>query len=142
MDGHVLLAEDNEDYRAILADALKLVGVRVSAFANGGELLDAILGDAAPPFVVVTDLMMPGVSGFDVCAELRQAGLLEVIPVVVVSALDTEEPGVTNLRKPVDLDRLLRVVEDLLAKAQKGAEPARIRLKRVRQQRAAASRHR
>lgn len=140
MDGHVLLAEDNEDYRTILADALKLVGVRVSAFPNGAEILEAIFGAAAPPFVVVTDLMMPGVSGFDVCAELRQAGLLEVVPVVVISALDTEEPGVTNLRKPVDLDRLFRVVDEMLSMAEKTAEPARIRLRRVRQQKTAAAR--
>lgn len=137
MEGHILLAEDNEDYRTILSDALRLVGLRVTAFSNGKELLDAIFGETKPPFVVLTDLMMPTASGFDVIAELRDAGLLEVIPVVVVSALENRDPDVTCLLKPVDLETLLQIVEAKTKEALRSADAARTRLQRVRQRKGA-----
>lgn len=135
VEGHVLLAEDNEDYRTILCDALKLVGLRVSSFTNGRDLLDAIFSSATPPFVVLTDLMMPQVSGFDVIAELRGCGLLDAVPVVAMSALENRDPDVTCLLKPVDFESLLRILEEKVKRAEESADAARVRLQRVRQRR-------
>jgi CheY-like chemotaxis protein len=138
LEGHVLLAEDNEDYRTIVSDALKVVGLRVSTFTNGRDLLDAIFSSAPPPFVVLTDLLMPLASGFDVIAELRGAGLLDTIPVVAMSALENRDPDVPCLLKPLDLATLLRTIEEKVKHAERSAEVARVRLQRVRQRKRAA----
>ena len=63
--GHVILAEDSEDFRAVLSDGLVLLGFRVSGFPDGEGALEAALS-SDPPYVVLTDLFMPNVSGYQV----------------------------------------------------------------------------
>lgn len=129
--GHVLLAEDDNDYRQVLVDWLRHAGFEVTAFRDGGELLDAVFATTTPPFVVLTDLFMPGESGFDVVAELRRTDLLPVIPVGVHSASAWDaytEKDVVAISKPVELGDLLIVLDCLCADAEKKKAVAALRL--------------
>lgn len=135
MNGHVLLAEDNEDERHVLRDSLTLAGLRVTAFPNGRELLNAVFGTVPPPFVILTDLTMPVASGYDVIEELRKASLLDLIPVLVISALEAADPDVPCVLKPLELEPLFQRLETLIASASWRADGARVRLQRARQRR-------
>lgn len=137
--GHVLFAEDNQDFREIVSDGLRAEGFRVSAFSDGAAALQAILA-TPPPFVVVTDLLMPGVSGYELIAELGARGLASSIPTVVLSAVsDPDVPrGILVLEKPVDVSSLAKALIVQARLAERHQESARKALQR--NQRKAAKR--
>jgi CheY-like chemotaxis protein len=116
-DGHrILLVEDDEATRTAMALALELQGFTVDAAANGQEALD-LLRAAAQPCLILLDLMMPVMDGWQFRDEQRQDPALAAIPVVVVSA-DGSVPqkaatlGATDyLQKPVDVDQLVNTVQ-------------------------------
>ena len=125
--GGVLVVEDDEDIRADLTAILRVKGFPVEEAANGSEAL-ARLREGAAPCVMVLDLMMPVMNGW----ELRQAMLadrrLAAIPVIVVSGkgriADEEErllaPSAV-LVKPFELSELLSLVARFCASAQAAA---------------------
>jgi CheY-like chemotaxis protein len=109
----VMIVEDNEDMRDMMALALKLVGIVVTTASNGREAL-AIMQNQPPPCLILLDLMMPVMDGWELRAALSQDPRLAAVPVIVVSAL-TREPardlGAAHyLAKPVDLDKLVELV--------------------------------
>lgn len=109
----LLLVEDNDDVREMMALALQLDGHTVHAVANGREAL-ASLKDGVEPCLILMDLMMPVMNGWEFRAALQQDPALREIPVVVVSALSADAaqrlPGTAYVSKPVDIDRLLETV--------------------------------
>jgi CheY-like chemotaxis protein len=127
--GHVLFAEDNEDLRDSLVDGLSWIGFRVSGFEDGAALLEA-LRTAEPPFVVLTDLLMPRCSGYTVLDQLEHAGLLEVIPVLVLTAVPHPELEQATLviAKPIDLGELATFIDVQMRFAEEQKDAARQRL--------------
>lgn len=109
----VLLVEDNEDVRDMMSMALQLVGHRVLAARHGRDALE-LLGDHPSPCLILLDLMMPVMDGWELRALLRRDPRFAKIPVVVVSALTTETAArlgaAAYLPKPIDVDQLLEVV--------------------------------
>lgn len=118
----VLLAEDDEEMRTLLAACLEQRGYAVEEIADGTALLntfDALrTGTAsAPPDLVVTDVQMPGCNGLGAVAVLRQWN--ESLPVVIITAFGDErlhqraaELGVARvLDKPFDLTEFLGAVD-------------------------------
>ena len=84
----VLLAEDDADIRFLVTFKLKQAGYQVRGFGDG---LSA-LADARehPPDLAVLDIMMPGMSGLEVCQELRKDPATANIPVIILTALAQE----------------------------------------------------
>ena len=82
----VLLVEDDTETREIMARTLEKSGWVVSEAENGQEALD-ILGSLEPRLILL-DLMMPVMDGFDFLAELRAKPEWQQIPVIVVTAKD------------------------------------------------------
>jgi two-component system chemotaxis response regulator CheY len=111
----VLLVEDDEDIRESLNEALAWEGYHVVAASNGREALDR-LRNMPRPFIILLDLMMPVMNGWDFADALQADEMLATIPVVVVSAF-SDEADIKKIRstgvisKPVDLDLLLRLVK-------------------------------
>jgi len=79
-----MIADDDADHRRLLASVIRRAGFEVLEAQNGEELLDMYDGQH-PPDVIVTDLMMPRVSGFGVIERLRD--LESTVPIVLVSAV-------------------------------------------------------
>jgi two-component system, OmpR family, response regulator len=116
----VLVAEDDEDMRSIIANSLRIDGHHVVETRDGAELLDRlteVLNDPSRrPVVVVTDVLMPNLSGLGVLAALRRARW--DVPVILMTALNDESVltvaqrfGVVTLfKKPVDIDDLRTAV--------------------------------
>jgi CheY-like chemotaxis protein len=121
----VLLVEDNDDVREMMSVALELSGITVLAAANGREALDLL--DASPaPCVVLLDLMMPVMDGWELRAALNAHPEYAAIPVVIVSAM-TEDTAAklgaaAYLPKPVDIDRMLDIVCEHCRNASRGGE--------------------
>ena len=87
----ILIVDDDEDARILLQRALCKGGfhdVEIDTAADGREALERIA--AAPPHVVITDVMMPRMNGFELCAALRGMSATAAIPVMIVTALEDE----------------------------------------------------
>ncbi len=124
----IVVAEDDDDLRGVLAASLARGGHRVIQARDGGEALAAI--DRQRVDLVVLDLWMPNVDGFEVLERIRSAGDA-TIPVVVVSGGDRAASEVRALglganiflTKPVDAAALTEEVTRLLTQAA-GSTPA------------------
>ena len=109
----VLLIEDDMDLRLAMGIFLNSRGFAVTSCGNGRDGL-ALLEKGFKPAVIVLDLMMPVMNGFEVLQALRADPRWTGIPVVVVSgnrgydAGDLDVQGV--IRKPFDADDLVRVL--------------------------------
>lgn len=113
--GHILLVEDDFAIRETVADVLESEGFEVACVANGREALSRLGEDgSARPGVILLDLMMPVMDGWEFRTAQRSDPRLAGIPVVVLSAgaegsLARLAPA-AYLPKPFELDRLLDVV--------------------------------
>ncbi|GAB4199694.1 MAG: hypothetical protein OHK0022_20140 [Roseiflexaceae bacterium] len=109
----ILVVEDDEFIRLMLAEALTDEGYRVLIAENGRVALDLLHQHGQPPALILLDLMMPVMSGWEFCAELDRDPALAGIPVVVLSAMPQPAVQASGLRveavvaKPIDLDQLL-----------------------------------
>ncbi|XXF77657.1 response regulator [Myxococcaceae bacterium GXIMD 01537] len=123
----ILVAEDDDAMRALLAQALSRAGHHVVALEDGFELGDYLEltrargGPLPPPDVIVSDVRMPGRDGLEVLRRVSAAGLM--CPVVLLSAFADEDTHAQAralgaralLDKPVDLDVVRAVVEEAVA---------------------------
>jgi CheY-like chemotaxis protein len=116
-DPRILLVDDNAVVRDMLVDLVGSLGYSADAAGNGAEAL--ALFDQGQYDVVLTDLLMPGMSGWEVLAALRQRE--PWIPVIIITGTPVigdaraEQPGVAVLRKPVDVMALATMIKGMLA---------------------------
>jgi DNA-binding response OmpR family regulator len=94
----VLIAEDDTNTRNGLVEILEAEGYEVVATGNGREAL-RLFAKEAPDFVCL-DIMMPGVSGYDVCREIRRGD--PAVPVIFISAKSEEIDKVVGLELGAD----------------------------------------
>jgi CheY-like chemotaxis protein len=114
----VLVVDDDGDIREGISAALADAGYAVAEAADGAEAL-AVLDRIGRPSLILLDLMMPVMDGYDFLRALADRGDLRGVPVCVMTASRGDAPpGATQmLRKPFGLDALLGVVERLVASA-------------------------
>jgi adenylate cyclase len=118
--GHILVVDDVPRNVKLLADVLAAKGYRTRTAASGEEALAAIAAEA--PDLVLLDVMMPGLSGYDVCRRIRADPALAMLPVVLVTALDPAKERANGLEagaddflgKPIQQAELLARVKSLL----------------------------
>ncbi len=116
----ILVVDDDPDILDTVGEVIAAEGIPVVVAANGQSALDLLAGGLRPSLVVL-DLMMPVVSGWEVLAAIRADRALADVPVVVLSASGARAPaGATCfLRKPVELDTLLEVIRDPRARTRR-----------------------
>lgn len=112
---HILVVEDDFDIRDTLSQILEAEGYAVSGAANGAEALEVLDRQVAPALILL-DLMMPVMNGWQFRTEQLKRPEIANIPVVVISAdagvgKKAEAIGAADsLKKPVPLETLLDVV--------------------------------
>lgn len=109
----VLIVEDDADLREMMAQLLSLEGYRTAAVANGREALDYLQQEIAPNLILL-DLMMPVMDGWEFRRRQQADPSLADVPVIVLSALDQGRTTAVSahaiLKKPLDFDRLIELV--------------------------------
>ena len=109
----VLIVEDDEDLREMMAQMLTIEGFEATTVANGREALE-YLQTAARPHVILLDLMMPVMDGWEFRRRQQADPDIAPVPVIVLSALDPARAATVDaaafLKKPLDFDRLLELV--------------------------------
>jgi len=109
----IVIVDDNPDNLRILSSVLKKGGYQVRPVNSGERALSVI--DAKIPDLVLLDVMMPGINGFEVCRRLKASMQTRSLPVVFISALDSlqdkvkgfETGGVDYIPKPFQEEEVL-----------------------------------
>jgi len=112
----ILLVEDDDDLRALYSYMLAATGYKVLAVRNGLEALAEI--QVNRPDVIVTDIMMPGLSGLDLIMAVRSNDELADLPVVAITSFgdslreEARAAGATDsIDKPTEIARMREVIE-------------------------------
>jgi two-component system, OmpR family, alkaline phosphatase synthesis response regulator PhoP len=119
---HILIVEDETHLAIGIKYNLEAEGYLVTAVGDGPAALKFLDENPASVDLVVLDLMLPGMSGYDVCELLRQQG--NDLPILMLSARTLTEDRIHGfnvgtdvyLQKPFDLEELLSVVRNLLSR--------------------------
>lgn len=96
----VLVVEDERDIAALVAYHLTRAGYRVSTASSGDDALETASHER--PDLIVLDLMLPGMSGYEVLTELRRRGGLDDVPVILLTARREEADRVKGLELGAD----------------------------------------
>ncbi len=123
----ILVVDDEPAITELLSTALRYMGYQVTVAATGFAALDAAASTA--PNLVVLDVMLPDIDGFEVCRRLRAAR--DFVPVIFLSARDSEDDRVTGfvrggddyVTKPFSLEELTLRIGALLRRARAGTGP-------------------
>ena len=112
----VMVVEDEEDLREMMREALELSGYDVITTEEGHQAL-ARLSHVEHLCLVLIDLLMPGMNGWDLLQELRRRTELQQVPIVVYSSVSVRAPnGATRvLQKPLTFGELLSTVREYCA---------------------------
>jgi two-component system chemotaxis response regulator CheY len=119
----VLIVDDDPFVRGMLAELLEDEGYRVVSAADGEEALSYLMRQAPMPCVILLDLMMPRMNGWEFRNAQRKTPELAAIPVITISAYADLLVGVPALDaaahfpKPIDLDQLIVTVRHWCAAA-------------------------
>ncbi|RMH37030.1 MAG: response regulator [Deltaproteobacteria bacterium] len=125
----VLIVDDDFATRHLLVKVMQPAGYVTATASGGGEAVQLIKSD--PPDLVVIDVMLPEIDGFQVCRAIKNSRRYGNIPVILMSAV-IDSGRVTDdvlrrygadayFEKPLNTDRLLRKIEDLLGTRRKTA---------------------
>ena len=127
---HILVVEDEQHLAYGIKFNLEAEGYLVTTVGDGQAALALLEATAPPVDLVVLDIMLPGMSGYDVCTAIR--GRRTDLPVVMLTARTLVEDRIRGfdagtdvyLQKPFELDELLSVVRNLLGRRPRAEKPA------------------
>lgn len=116
----IMVIEDDSDVSIVLADLLKSYGYEAYIFASGENALAVI--EEILPDVLIMDLMMPQISGFEICKTLRSMNTMHNLPMIAITGYDSVDnrrkifdAGIDDyLPKPFDLKMLIKKIQDLI----------------------------
>jgi len=123
----VVIVDDDRDTREMLTLALELEGFQVGGAANGLRLISAMHVDR--PDVILLDVMMSWIDGFELCRAIKKNPTFSDIPVIFISARKSAEDeregreagALDYFPKPLDMDRLIARIREILGA--RGAVP-------------------
>jgi CheY-like chemotaxis protein len=120
---HILIVDDDEDIREVLALILQAEGHRVEVASDGLEALDRLRGGPAPSLILL-DLMMPRLDGEGLMKLLARDSRLAHIPVCIISGHQDAREKASQLGaagclvKPIELEQLSALIDGVAAQAE------------------------
>ncbi len=121
----ILVVEDTEFFRTYLTDLLTEAGFRVTTVKDGMEALERL--DAERPDLVVTDLLMPRVNGFELCQKIKSRPATAALPVIMITEVYTKKHYQAEAQQEHKADDFLTKPfqpEDLLARIRRLIRPS------------------
>lgn len=118
---HILIAEDNTSYRKLMKIHLNRAGYQVFEANDGAEALDILEHETI--HLMISDIMMPNLDGFDLTEQIRQANYnMPILIISAKSAFDDKRTGFSKgaddyMTKPIDMDEMVLRVQALLRRA-------------------------
>jgi len=117
----ILVAEDEKDIRELIVFSLQFAGFEVVAAVDGQDALDKAL--ETMPDLIMMDVRMPRMTGYEACSRIKEMDELKDIPVVILSAKGQESEIQTGLDvgayeyilKPFAPDELVKRVKEIIA---------------------------
>jgi len=110
----ILVVEDEKESRDTLRELLELEGYRVETAVNGREALDMLNSSGDQICIMLLDLFMPVMDGWQVVDQLRADGRLGSTQVVIITSAPYRAPaGLPVFQKPLDLDKVMTTVQRL-----------------------------
>ena len=117
----ILIIEDNPSFSRAINHIVEKEGYEVSTASNG--MTGLRMAKDNPPDLLILDVMLPGLDGFEICSQLRADESTEKLPIVMLSAKGQEADKTTGLSvganeyltKPIDRALLLEKIASLLA---------------------------
>ena len=126
--GRILLIDDDVDLRTSLAEALQEVGYRVTSAENGQLALTALQTET--PDLILLDLLMPVMNGWQFCRAMKQDPKVAAVPVIAMSAAVSKDPSSPYyievddfVAKPLELDDLLAKITAVISRSSTSARP-------------------
>jgi two-component system, OmpR family, response regulator RpaB len=125
-DVHVLVVDDEPEVLNLLVPFLKKQGYTVSEAQDGDQALEKILTER--PNIVVLDVMMPGLSGWEISRYVRERSELDPVRIIMATGIGKETNAATSplygadayIDKPFRLDALHRTVKEVIARIESG----------------------
>jgi len=122
-ESRILVVDDEANIRELLYQELTDAGYQVLQATNGVDALQVARNEC--PNLIILDLMMPGLNGFDVISDLRSDPTTSAIPILILSVLEDREKGYrlgadAYLTKPLNAPEVLGTIEALLDRAARG----------------------
>lgn len=119
---HILVAEDERDIRELINFTLMFAGHKVTQASNGAEALD--LAPKVLPDLIMMDVRMPRMTGYEACRQMKQIDSLKEVPVIFLSAKGQDEEVQTGIEagaveyilKPFAPEELTRRIAEILKK--------------------------
>ena len=102
MAGPILIIEDDPDIAEALSYVLEKNEFKTRVALSGEEGLSASLDKHNPPSIILLDLLLPGMNGFELCRRLRSEALTRTTPIVIVTAKASEKDIATGAALGVD----------------------------------------
>jgi two-component system alkaline phosphatase synthesis response regulator PhoP len=98
----ILIAEDEKDIRELIAFSLTFAGFEVVSAVDGKEALEKALALEAKPDLIMMDVRMPRMTGYEACKRMKEMDELKGIPIVLLSAKGQESEIQTGLKSGAD----------------------------------------
>jgi DNA-binding response OmpR family regulator len=119
---NILVAEDERDIRELINFTLMYAGHTVTQAANGAEAYEIALAAEVKPDLIMMDVRMPRMTGYEACRQMKQVDSLKNIPVVFLSAKGQDEEvqtgkevgAVDYILKPFAPEELTRRISEIL----------------------------
>ena len=131
MQQNILIVEDDADIAESLNYNLKREGFRPSVAESGEKGLRLALDERTAPSLIILDLMLPGMSGMELCRRLRREPQTEKTPIIMLTAKAAEADKITGLDtgaddyivKPFSIKEVIARVRAVLRRAEKESAP-------------------
>ena len=120
MSKKILLVDDDPGIHMVIVPILTKVGYMVVSAKNGEQALHLALNER--PDLIIMDVIMPGIKGRDLCKKIKAYDVLKDIPVIFLTAKDSEDDvkaeleagAITHLTKPVNPTDLLQTIDGII----------------------------
>ncbi|MEE2791404.1 MAG: response regulator transcription factor [Acidobacteriota bacterium] len=98
--GRIFVVEDDADIAELVAHHLRREGFEIEVFHSGSDVMELVRQQ--PPDLVVLDLMLPGLSGFEICRMMRGEAAIATVPIIMLTARTEEEDRVHGFELGAD----------------------------------------